>query len=62
LSRFLSSHRRFFQKLIPATEQRIKEHELKSLGYSVPNRVSGFMSLISFKLTTDDRPTVFNGL
>jgi hypothetical protein len=40
LSRCLSSHKTFFESLIPATEQRIEERNLKSLGHAVPERVS----------------------
>lgn len=39
LSRCLSSHKTFFKSLIPATEQRIQERNLKNLGHSVPERV-----------------------
>ena len=40
LSRCLSSHKTFFKSLIPATEQRIREHELRKKGHEVPKRVS----------------------
>jgi hypothetical protein len=40
LSRFLNSHKTFFNSLIPATEQRIEEQRLKKLGHLVPERVS----------------------
>ncbi|KAI2615396.1 hypothetical protein GGR54DRAFT_613261 [Hypoxylon sp. NC1633] len=38
LSRCLNSHKVFFESLVPATEQRIKEKDLKNMGYSVPKR------------------------
>ncbi|KAI1760843.1 cytochrome P450 [Hypoxylon sp. FL1150] len=38
LRRFLDSHKIFFESLVPATEQRIKEKNLKNLGHSVPKR------------------------
>ncbi|KAG6357424.1 hypothetical protein INS49_013301 [Diaporthe citri] len=38
LSRCLNSHKTFFTSLIPATEQRIKENELKQLGRTFPKR------------------------
>lgn len=40
LSRLLSSHKTFFASLIPATEQRLRENELKKLGHPLPKRVS----------------------
>ena len=40
LSRCLSSHKKFFKSLIPATEQRIQELDRKHLGHSGPQRVS----------------------
>lgn len=39
LSRFLNSHQTFFKSLIPATEQRIQETQLKNMGHPVPKRV-----------------------
>lgn len=41
LSRCLSSHKTFFTSLIPATEERVREHELKKLGHEFPQRVGG---------------------
>lgn len=46
LSRCLSSHKAFFKSLIPATEQRIQEHELKQLGHAFPKRVSAESPLL----------------
>jgi hypothetical protein len=43
LSRCLSSHKTFFNSLIPATEQRIEEQRLKKLGHPVRQRVSILM-------------------
>jgi hypothetical protein len=40
LSRCLNSHKTFFKSLIPATEQRIQETDLRNRGHSVPTRVS----------------------
>jgi hypothetical protein len=39
MSHFLSSHKTFFKSLLPATEQRIQEKNLKNMGHSVRNRV-----------------------
>ncbi|KAF2966132.1 hypothetical protein GQX73_g7453 [Xylaria multiplex] len=38
LSRCLNSHKIFFNSLIPATEQRILEKDMKSNGYQIPQR------------------------
>jgi len=38
LSRCLNSHKTFFSSLIPATEERIKEKELKNIDHTVPKR------------------------
>ncbi|RWA06383.1 hypothetical protein EKO27_g8727 [Xylaria grammica] len=38
LSRCLSSHKTFFDSLIPATEQRLRERNLKRQGHQVPER------------------------
>ena len=46
LSRCLSSHKKFFKSLIPATEQRIQELDRKHLGHSGPQRVSAPESCI----------------
>lgn len=40
LGRCLNSHKTFFTSLIPATEQRIRENELRQLGHIFPKRVS----------------------
>lgn len=40
LSYFLGSHKTFFQKLIPVTEQRIQEKDLRNLGHQIPKNVS----------------------
>jgi hypothetical protein len=53
--------------LIPATEQRIQERDLKNLGHSVPNRVNtencGYRIPQDYQLTLlcFHRPTVSNG-
>lgn len=39
LSRCLNSHKTIFRSLIPATEERIAEKELKDRGHKVPERV-----------------------
>jgi len=50
LSRCLSSHKTFFKSLIPATEQRIEEQRLRSLGHRVPERVSSTKQLHSSQI------------
>ncbi|KAF2116757.1 cytochrome P450 [Lophiotrema nucula] len=40
LSRCLGAHKTFFKSLIPATEQRIQEQNLRNLGHPGPKRVS----------------------
>lgn len=39
LSRCLNSHKTFFRRLIPATEERLAEKDLKNFGHKVPERV-----------------------
>lgn len=46
LSRCLNSHKIFFRRLIPATEQRIREKDAKNLGHKVPERVCNFPSFL----------------
>lgn len=46
LGRCLSSHKTFFRSLIPATEQRLAEKNLKNLGQSVPERVCALNSVL----------------
>lgn len=43
LSSCLNSHKTFFNSLIPATEQRLRENEMKSNGHEIPQRVSKFV-------------------
>ena len=38
IGRYFDSHKRFFQSLIPAAEQRVQERELRKLGRRVPKR------------------------
>ncbi|KAI1158001.1 cytochrome P450 [Nemania serpens] len=38
LSSCLNSHKTFFNSLIPATEQRLRENEMKSNGHEIPQR------------------------
>lgn len=63
LSSCLNSHKTFFNSLIPATEQRIQEKQLKSLGHEVPKRVGLTRSdtTTSRELTVTSRLTAFNG-
>lgn len=71
LSSCLSSHKTFFRSLIPATEQRIQEKNLKNLGHKIPERVRSspyhrglFSRCTTLELTSNlyVRRIVFNGL